>query len=317
MLKHAFKFARIKILLTCYLIVFLGSLSGGAVNTKTFLAIFVLIAWYVHAATSNDYADRRIDAINLKGAPDRPLVTKSLSLKKLWTIHVIAGILALLFSAFYGMQTVILTAIVLMLDYAYSFKPFRITDRGALAQFMLPIAYVIYPFSLGYSSIPAEATYPWLLVAGLYSGFIARLFLKDFRDIKGDTKFGKRTFLIRRGRNKTCVASGLFGSVSLLLISVSVHLSTGVLFVLVLGHIAAVYLLVQLANTKDIGTQVRLVSLLAKTANASVVTVLLYYFSRSYLTSPYIEVTLPLVVGSYMLVTIFIGYINNVKAKLA
>lgn len=36
-----------------------------------------------------------------------------------------------------------------------------------------------------------------LLLAGLYAGFIGRIVLKDFRDVRGDALFGKRTFLVR------------------------------------------------------------------------------------------------------------------------
>src|SRR5215213_9507396 len=110
MLKHVLKFARFKILSTCFMIVLLGSVSTGSVTLKSFLAIFVLITWYIHAASSNDYADRKIDAINLRGSKDRPLVEGSLSHQKLWIIHLTAGIFALLFSIYYGLQAVILTS---------------------------------------------------------------------------------------------------------------------------------------------------------------------------------------------------------------
>ena len=38
-----------------------------------------------------------------------------------------------------------------------------------------------------------------MLLAGLYVGFIGRILLKDFRDVRGDALFGKRTFLVRHG----------------------------------------------------------------------------------------------------------------------
>jgi 4-hydroxybenzoate polyprenyltransferase len=41
-------------------------------------------------------------------------------------------------------------------------------------------------------------------LVGLYVGFIGRILLKDFRDLRGDAMFGKRTFLVRHGRQATC-----------------------------------------------------------------------------------------------------------------
>ena len=49
-----------------------------------------------------------------------------------------------------------------------------------------------------------------LLLAGLYAGFIGRIVLKDFRDVRGDALFGKRTFLVRHGRRATCRLSATF-----------------------------------------------------------------------------------------------------------
>jgi 4-hydroxybenzoate polyprenyltransferase len=317
MLKLAFKFVRLKILTTCYLIVLLGSLSAGSFSMKSLLAMFVLIAWYIHAASSNDYADRKIDAINLKGAKDRPLVTKSLSFRKLWTIHYVAGVIALMLSSYYGLQGVILTAIVLALDYAYSFRPFRITDRGALSQLMLPIAYAYYPFSLGYWSTATDNPYPWLLVTGLYIGFVARLFLKDFRDVKGDSKFGKRTFLLRHGRRVTCLASELFGVASLILLSFAVSFSAGVVLVLVVGHMAALILLMKLAETHEVKLQMRLIATLAKIANISVATLLAYFFGKNYLNSAWLNLLLPAIVGLVMLLLTWRGYKYGAKTKLA
>ena len=283
MLSLAARFVRPRILVTCSLIVLLGSLAGGSVSYQTFLAIIILVTFYIHAASLNDYADRQIDEINLPGAKDRPLVTRSMPQKTLWRIHYAAGITTLILSMFYGMPAVVMTIAILAFDYAYSLKPLRITDRGALAQFTLPFAYVIYPFSLGYWSLDAAGTFPILLVAGLYSGFIARLFLKDFRDVKGDSQFGKRTFLIRHGVGATCFASWLFGFIALMLLALATKFAPATLIVLALGHIVTILLLIQLSNTGALQSQLRLISGLAKIGNISVLAILLHYFSLNYL----------------------------------
>lgn len=280
LIKNSLKFIKRRILITCYLIVLIGSFYAGSYSIKTFLAIFLLLAWYLHAASSNDYADRKIDAVNLKGAKNRPLVTKTITNKTLWTVHVIAGVTSLVLALMYGIPALILTFIVLLLDYVYSLKPIRITDRGILSQLVLPIAYVVLPLSLGYWSINAENPYPWLLLAGLYTGFIARLMLKDFRDIKGDKMFGKRTFLIRHGHLATCYVSEFFGLISLLIMGFVINFNLGAFIVLVIGHFTASWFLRLLSKTAHIDRQVQLVNIIAMTANGSVIVILSYYLLK-------------------------------------
>jgi 4-hydroxybenzoate polyprenyltransferase len=314
--KLASKFVRVKIITTCYLIVFLGSLSAGSVTLKTLFALALLIAWYIHASSSNDYADRMTDGVNLAGAKDRPFVTKKYPFKKIVTIHIAAGVLTLLLSILYGPYAILFSFILLMLNYAYSFRPFRIMDKGALAQLMLPIAYVVYPFSLGFWSSDMNGHYPIVLIAGLYAGFVARLFLKDFRDIKGDMKFNKRTFLIRHGRMMTCNASLLFGSISLILLVLATEFSNGVLFVLILGHIGVVILLRKLSAESRIKKQMRLVALLARIGNASVVTLIVYYLCKMYGVSPVLEIAFPALIG-LVLLKIFKDYKDNAQTQSA
>jgi len=47
------------------------------------------------------------------------------------------------------------------------------------------------------------------LLGGLYLGFVGRILLKDFRDVRGDALLGKRTFLVRHGRVPTCRLSSV------------------------------------------------------------------------------------------------------------
>jgi 4-hydroxybenzoate polyprenyltransferase len=75
----------------------------------------------------------------------------------------------------------------------------------------LPACYVAVPFLLGAFSVHTAIGWRQLeLLAGLYLGFIGRIVLKDFRDVRGDALFGKRTFLVRHGRRPTLVFSAAF-----------------------------------------------------------------------------------------------------------
>ena len=295
----------------------IGSFYAGSVTVNTFIAIFVLVAWYLHAATSNDYADRKIDEVNLKGNKNRPLVNRSITKRNLWIVHILAGVASLLLSLIYGTTALLLTFVVLLMDYAYSFKPIRITDRGILSQLMLPIAYVLFPFSLGYWSVDTVNPYPWLLLAGLYTGFIARLMLKDFRDVKGDKMFGKRTFLLRHGRLATCYVSEFFGIVSLIIMSVVISFSPGALIVLIIGHGLASWFLGVLSKTSQIDHQVKLVKIIAKTANGSVIVILTYYFLDMINAGQVIMTIVPLTIGSLWYFYVWVSNKDDIQTKFA
>jgi 4-hydroxybenzoate polyprenyltransferase len=130
-----------------------------------------------------------------------------------------AAVLALFFSALLSIYHLIICAGLLLLNRLYSNKPARISRRGGLAPLLLPIGYVFLPFSIGYLAISDKITSSSLLVlAGLYLHFLARIILKDYRDVKGDKAFGKKTFLLNRGNLAVCVVSGLslFASTALL-----------------------------------------------------------------------------------------------------
>lgn len=277
MLKALLKFIRPRILVTCYAIAFLGATVVGSITFKTILILLVLILWYIHAASVNDYSDRHIDAINLKNPADRPLLTHDASNGTVWLIHSVAGVLAVAFSAFYGFWAVVFTAGMLIVNYAYSLKPVRISDRGILSQFLLAFAYVYYPFTLGFWSGDSRHTYPWLLSIGIYLAFIARLLLKDFRDVKGDKKHGKITFVLQYGVKTTCAVSAFFWFIALATVAYAVSFSPGVAIVLLVGLVQVCMFLYMLAKSANIQSHVSMVALIAKAANITLITLLIRY----------------------------------------
>jgi 4-hydroxybenzoate polyprenyltransferase len=292
MLKAALRFIRPRILVTCYAIAFLGAAVAGSITSKTILVIAILILWYIHAASANDYSDRYIDAINLKDPTDRPLISQDASHNKLWQVHFISGLLAVVFSALYGFGAVLFTVGMLVLDYAYSIKPVRISDRGILSQFLLAFAYVFYPFTLGFWSSNSDNAYPWLLTTGIYLAFVARVLLKDFRDVKGDKKHGKMTFVLRHGVEATCKTSALFWLVALGTVAYAVSFHLGLTIVLVVGLIQALIFLNLLARSSSIKGHESMVALIAKTANITLIGILIYYLAQNQINTSSLETSL-------------------------
>jgi 4-hydroxybenzoate polyprenyltransferase len=156
----------------------------------------------------NDFSDAAIDRVNLPGDPRRPLADGAAAGRDMAVVAVTGAVVALGASAALGWRVAVVTAAGLLVSAGYSLRPVRLADRGAVAALVLPACYVAVPFLVAVESLsPVPSASDWLLLGGLYVGFIGRILLKDFRDVRGDALFGKRTFLVRHGRRRTCAFS--------------------------------------------------------------------------------------------------------------
>ncbi len=188
--------------------------------------LLLIALWYAHAVAINDLSDVAADAINLAGAGDRPLINKSASTRKVWlTAWFLSGgvvLLGLVLSPWLALAGLIMV----LLNLAYSLPPVRLSGRGAAAQLLLPIGYVVFPavvvWGIAGHGHPLESWRGVLGVAGLYLLLVGRLFLKDLRDVDGDRRTGKRTFQVRHGLRVTLVASAvtLIGGVLIMLLAI-------------------------------------------------------------------------------------------------
>jgi 4-hydroxybenzoate polyprenyltransferase len=168
-------------------------------------ALAVVAGFLVFSVSVNDLADVEIDRINLVGHRNRPLVLGLARRRELVTTAIAGAVLALGAAFAIGWPAFLVTLFGILISAAYSLPPIRLAGRGAVASLMLPACYVAVPYltGLALTSHPIGMANLVLLV-GLYAGFIGRILLKDFRDLRGDALFGKRTFLVRHGRQATC-----------------------------------------------------------------------------------------------------------------
>jgi len=198
-----------------------GLASGGRGDQLQGLLrpMVVVVAFLVFSVAVNDLADEAIDRVNLPGAAARPLVTGTATRREMTSVAAGAGVLALAAGMTIRWQVVLVVAGGLVLSAAYSLPPARLSGRGVLASLLLPGAYVAVPFLVGaFCAAPTLTIRELAVMSGLYVGFIGRILLKDFRDVRGDALFGKRTFLVRHGRRPTCalsLACWLVGSAAL------------------------------------------------------------------------------------------------------
>ncbi|MGK4585424.1 UbiA family prenyltransferase [Kitasatospora sp. HPMI-4] len=167
-----------------------------------------VMAFLLCSVCVNDLSDQAIDQVNLPGDRSRPLVTAAAGSRDLVVTAMVSAAVALASAFVLGPRPGLLMLAALAVSTGYSLRPLRLADRGAVAALALPACYVALPYLLALTAA-RSAVHPrdLLMLLGLYTGFIGRILLKDFRDVRGDALFGKRTFLVRHGRRATCLFS--------------------------------------------------------------------------------------------------------------
>jgi 4-hydroxybenzoate polyprenyltransferase len=216
------------VLLATFTATGLAQAGRGADTLLLARALAAVFGFLLFSVAVNDLADEAIDRVNLPG--QRPLVVGAVTHREFMVIGLTGGAVAVAASATLHWPAVIVTAAGLCVSAAYSLRPVRLADRGAVASLVLPACYVAVPYLLG--ALAASGTVrpdALFLLTGLYLGFIGRILLKDFRDVRGDALFGKRTFLIRHGRVWTCVFSACCWLAGTCVILAAAHQLTAVL----------------------------------------------------------------------------------------
>src|SRR3990167_8722339 len=286
-LSLAYKMLRPRTVLMMLLFAAIGDVATKQTSVYDYrLALIPILlgCLFIGATTVNDIADEEIDKINLASDKRRPLAVSSAQKKHLRTLNVIAFVVAMLIAAAIKPILVILVLAAMGLSYIYSMPPIKISHRGFFAPLLLPINYVLLPFLIGASLHPGG----WdrqvgVLLFGLYVSFIGRIILKDFRDIKGDAMYGKRTFLVRYGSKKTCEVAGIAWVLGDLIVS-SVFISTEPLLVLLLQPfvVSIIYILYKLSDEKQLSRQLTLVNLVGRLGNSVALNVLTVLTLRFY-----------------------------------
>ena len=268
-IKLGLRFARKEIVISMGALVLLGSIVGGNIGWKSIFAFIAVVSYLIHANSINDLADVEIDSVNFGKAPDRPLLEQKPG-RDFWIVHLATGVLTLALSFLYGKTAVLLTLFFFFLSYIYSLKPIRLTDRTFASPLLLAVFYTYYPLSLGFLATEGHATYPWMLSIGIYMAFVGRMLLKDFRDVKGDKKFGKKTFLLQYGPDTTCAVSAFLYLSALLVVIYATNFAWGILLPLVVGMFSILLLLNDLRKIYNIKTQQRIIGFITNAGNFSI-----------------------------------------------
>jgi 4-hydroxybenzoate polyprenyltransferase len=223
------RMVRWRVAVTLWFFLLIGAAAQGPLRPgiALLLAAASLSASYVVATTVNDIADRDVDRINHPRDPGRPLVTGTASERDLWRTNAVAAPLALATAAAAGGPVLAVSAASLAIGYAYSLRPLRLSYRTWLAPTILSVAYAIVPYTLGLLAAGGRIDHVDVLLCGaIYSLFLARINLKDFRDRAGDAAYGKPTLLLAHGKTVTCAVTGiaLLGGCAALVAALGGHL---------------------------------------------------------------------------------------------
>lgn len=216
-LRVLLKMMRWRASLTLIIFALLGvAWSGGLeqLDWRFLVVMLCVMASYAAATSANDIADEEIDKINLPNDRSRPLVSGSASRKDLQYVFALASSIAIVGGFILNPFIGAIFVISLFVNISYSLPPLTLSHRTLVAPFFLPLGYVAIPFLSGiFVAKPGIIGGEILVLAGLYSLFIGRIILKDFRDRKGDAAVGKITFLLKYGKKATLAVAILFASI--------------------------------------------------------------------------------------------------------
>jgi 4-hydroxybenzoate polyprenyltransferase len=255
-----------------------GTVVGGSISASTLVrALLVVLPFLAYSAVVNDLADVRIDRVNLPTDAQRVLAAGAAHRRQLGRVAAASLTLSLAAALTLGWTALAVAATGLAVSTAYSLDPVRLARRGVLAPLALPACYVATPFLTGVLAARGRVDRADLpLVLALYLGFVGRIILKDFRDVRGDALFGKRTFLVRHGRTWTCRVSAVFWASGAALLVWARPSATGAYVLSTLaGTVAALVLLWQLAVAVDRRQEEWLVSALAVVGRGLLVVLLI------------------------------------------
>ena len=259
---------RVAVTMWTFMVIGVARHSSPTLGRDLVLATIALAASYVTATTLNDLADVEIDRVNRPMDRGRPLVAGDADAAALWRTHRLATGVAAAAAVPLGPPGIAIVGSSLLLSYAYSGAPFRISRRWSLAPLVLAAAYVVVPYALGVHLAGGTwDVHDAPLVGGLFVLFLARIVLKDFRDRLGDEAFGKRTLLSRIGKEATCrcsIAGAIVGGAMLIAAVEPSPLAAGAFIVALAG---VVWQLDTLRRTDDAVLEQVAIGLAARAGN--------------------------------------------------
>ena len=169
------------------------ALSGGAISlSAVWLPVLLLASSLFFSNAINDIYDIEVDKANkLTG---RPLVSGVLSVPAAWLIVTLWALICVAASVALGGNLLYIGLVLLACGLLYSHPLTRLSHRGFLGTATMALAYFVAPAWTGVEAAgQAWNSQAILFALAITLIGIARLLLKDYRDLEGDKLQGKRT----------------------------------------------------------------------------------------------------------------------------
>lgn len=176
---------------------------------RIFLSFFFV---YMGGTTLNDVYGIETDKVNM---PFRPLQSGRVTLSEAYLFAFSSYIISLLITLSLGFSFLLVYFVFLILSFLYSVPPISLEKSGIIGNLTLAIVTILVPAIAGAAFASNEFNFPqffWAAILCFTALFWFVSIIKDFKDIKGDKKHGKITFVIRVGR-RNAILTCLLGTI--------------------------------------------------------------------------------------------------------
>lgn len=180
-----------------------AAVAGAFYDGRLWLLVVVVIMLNSAAMLWNDLEDREIDADNDRHEV-KQLSAGNRRLLKLYAVGFMAAGVAL--AMMVGLTALLLCALSIGAIWLYNSGPVQASRRPILSVVTLSGAGAFLPFLLGVSLGGVSLL---SIVAGVawWGGRMSLSVLKDYKDVRGDARHGKKTFLLVFGRRRVAIVS--------------------------------------------------------------------------------------------------------------
>ena len=164
---------------------------------RTGLGYLLLLVVYGAVVLLNDLSDKTIDKVNRR--KDIPLANGELTTQEVRAFNIFCTFTSLTLSVLLGWWIICWTLAYLLLGWLYS-GPAKLKNNGYVAPAILGVCYGVMPWLLGAIMLGQIPDYILINVMAASFIFVTGIIgFKDFKDVKGDKRAKKLTFLVVYG----------------------------------------------------------------------------------------------------------------------
>jgi len=171
-------------------------------SSPLYLALIVVFAAQIFLFASNDYFDRRIDALDEKKSLRNPICNGRVNTKEVWALLIATAIISLVVSLFFNLFAFLFTAFALFVFYFYTAEPLRFKNKVGADVLSHGIFINTFPYFFCLIALWNFSSGTVFLLAVLIMRSVIAQLLQEIRDYEVDKKVERNTVIIL-GQRKT------------------------------------------------------------------------------------------------------------------